>query len=134
MSKDRGIGDADWINDYVGIPYEVGGRTTDGIDCYGLVCKVYQEVLSVTLPDWVLDDEIDFDSKRGCWSSIDQPVDFCILHNTRTGGLPDHFALYVAGGVLSAGAGGSFYTTLDNYLSKNNNTSYGVYDISEDLH
>jgi len=131
---DKGIGSGQWINDYVGIPYEVGGRSTDGIDCYGLVCKVYQEVLSVKLPDWVLDDEIDFDGKRGCWSSIDQPVDFCILRSPRLGGIPDHFALYVAGGVLSAGAGGSFYTTLDNYLSKNNNTSYGVYDISGDLH
>ena len=46
----------------------------------------------------------------------------------------DHFAIYVAGGVLSAGAGGSFYTTLSNYLSKNNNAIYGVYDIAEDLH
>lgn len=30
----------DWANDYVGIPYRLGGRDHDGVDCYGLVYLV----------------------------------------------------------------------------------------------
>ena len=130
MTEEKGIGDSDWINDYIGIPYEVGGRNSGAIDCYGLVCKVYHEMLGVELPDWVLDDEIDFGGERGSWTGIDKPVDFCILRSARLGGVPDHFALYVGGGVLSAGQGGSLFTTLNNYLSKNGSTTYGVYTIS----
>ena len=134
MTEDRSIGGSGWINDYVGIPYEVGGRNSGAIDCYGLVCKVYYEMLGVELPDWVLDDEIDFGGGRGSWISIDQPVDFCILLSARLGGVPDHFALYVGGGVLSAAQGGSMFTTLENYLSKSGTTTYGVYQISGGSH
>ena len=134
MTTEKGIGDSQWINDYIGIPYEVGGRDSSGIDCYGLVCKVYYEMLGVNLPDWMVDDEIDFNSERGSWRGIDQPVDFCILRSTRLGGVPDHFGLYVGGGVLSAGPAGTMFTTLDNYLSKNGKTTYGLYDITGGSH
>ena len=131
---ERGIGSAQWVNNYVGLPYQIGGRSTDGIDCYGLVCKVYAEILGVQLPDWVIDDEVDFDGERGRWSCVDQPFDFCILRSARVGGMPDHFALFVAGGVLSAGPGLSTFTTLDNYLSKSGKTTYGIYHLEGDLH
>lgn len=41
-----------WTNDYVGIPFSLDGRTRDGLDCWGLVCLVYQEQHGVTIPSY----------------------------------------------------------------------------------
>ena len=123
-----------WIDDYVGIPFEIGGRSLRGLDCYGLVWKVYRDILGVSLPDWVTEEDIDWDGARGSWVSLDRPIDFCLLRSARTGGIPDHFGLYISRGVLTAGRGGSMFITLDNYLSKHPRTTFGVYKLAEDVH
>ena len=38
------------LNEYVGLPFRLGGRTRDGIDCYGLLRLVYSEQLGIELP------------------------------------------------------------------------------------
>ncbi|MCS7188319.1 MAG: C40 family peptidase [Bacteroidia bacterium] len=35
---------------YIGVPYKYGGTDKKGIDCSGLVCRVYQEALQLSLP------------------------------------------------------------------------------------
>lgn len=39
-----------WATQYIGLKYDLGGRTREGLDCWGLVCLAYQEQLSVELP------------------------------------------------------------------------------------
>lgn len=39
-----------WINQYIGIPYKIGGEDRNGIDCYGLVYLVMREQFNVLLP------------------------------------------------------------------------------------
>jgi cell wall-associated NlpC family hydrolase len=41
-----------WATQYVGLPYVAGGRTHDGIDCWGLINLVWSEQLGVTLPPY----------------------------------------------------------------------------------
>ncbi|MGK7664264.1 MULTISPECIES: C40 family peptidase [unclassified Marinovum] len=43
----------DWINRFVGIPYEEFGRTRLGCDCWGLACVIYQEELGISLPEYL---------------------------------------------------------------------------------
>lgn len=41
-----------WASAYVGIPYVPGGRTREGLDCWGLLRLVYAEELGVALPSY----------------------------------------------------------------------------------
>ena len=40
------------IADYVGLPFAPRGRGRDGVDCWGLVCLVYAELLARPLPSY----------------------------------------------------------------------------------
>lgn len=43
-------------NKYVGIPYVHKGRSTSGLDCYGLILLVYREEFGIMLCDYLYDD------------------------------------------------------------------------------
>jgi hypothetical protein len=38
------------VNSYLGLPYKLGGTTRKGIDCSGLVQRVYRDVFGIMLP------------------------------------------------------------------------------------
>lgn len=40
------------FENYVGIPWRDGGRTREGLDCWGLFRLVYAEVLGIDLPSY----------------------------------------------------------------------------------
>ena len=42
-----------WASSYVGIPFDIGGRSKIvGLDCWGLVCVVYAEQYEIELPKY----------------------------------------------------------------------------------
>ena len=72
-----------WANNYIGIPFKYKGRTTDGIDCWGLVRLIYSNEYNITLPSFSSDySENDYDRiselivqyKEG-WEPIEKPVE-----------------------------------------------------------
>ena len=38
-----------WASDYVGLPYEGGGRTREGLDCYGLLALVMKDQFGIEI-------------------------------------------------------------------------------------
>jgi cell wall-associated NlpC family hydrolase len=43
---------ASWSRRYVGIPFKDGGRTLDGLDCYGLLVAVYRDEFHIEVPSY----------------------------------------------------------------------------------
>lgn len=41
-----------WVNRWIGAPFAHDGRTTAGVDCYGLVVRFYADLFGIILPDW----------------------------------------------------------------------------------
>lgn len=39
-----------WVRNYINIPFEDGGRSSKGCDCWGLACIVYSEQFATNLP------------------------------------------------------------------------------------
>lgn len=130
---EHGIGSMHWVQDFVGIPYEQLGRSTIGIDCWGLVSLVYKARLAIALPDWAVDDEIDWDNTVGKWEVIEHPINFSLIRTSYTGLVPDHWGIYVGGGVLSADRPMSSFASFDQYMQRHPNSEVGVFKINEDI-
>ena len=41
-----------WASGYIGLPYSVGGRTREGVDCWGLYQMIFNEQSGRTIPSY----------------------------------------------------------------------------------
>jgi len=107
-----GLGNARWLNDYIGIPYTYGGRSMAGVDCFGLAILIYKNEYGIDLPDWYLD-EVDLTGRHEAISSVvcsgsfeetDEPKDgdFAFCYRTR---MAHHVGLHFARGIIHAESG-----------------------------
>lgn len=102
----------DWVNGYIGLPYQVNGRGPHAYDCYGLVQAVLRDQRNVFLPDYAdLNDDtaqtVAIAITRGLASQlrhsnvahVSEPDDYdiAVFKGTR---LAFHVGLYIAGGLL----------------------------------
>jgi len=110
----------DWINDYIGIPYECNGRGPGVFDCYGLVIDIYKKQLGIDLPDWLVDDTAQSTAMRAITGAVAGVIDDGKARQVENGKYEDfnivvltrhqmahHVGLYIAGGVLHTKQGGA---------------------------
>ena len=124
---------AQWLNNYIGIPYKWGGRSRDAVDCYGLVVLIYKDKYGVELPDWA-GTEFDFRDRAsaiedvvcgGDFSPKTNPCnsDFVVCYRRSAA---YHIGLYYNGGVIHAADGiGSVYEPLRRFRANYNRVEYG---------
>lgn len=96
----------DDVNDYVGIPWQLGGFTKSGADCWGLCLMVCQQCFGVKIPIYLgscaegdhLAEIINTESSGSSWQRIDspQPGDVCIMR-VPVSNRPEHIGVYVGG-------------------------------------
>lgn len=76
-----------WSNNYIGIPFKAKGRTTEGIDCWGLARLIYKNEYGISLPSFSEDyegtdtermEDLIAQYKEG-WESISEPEEGSIV-------------------------------------------------------
>ena len=130
------IGGYSWLNNYIGIPYKVGARGPDELDCYGLVKVVYADLYDITLPDWLTDD-IDLKERDGLFQQFlkannwtenypDQPPDDGDIVICSGRFLDNHIGVYFGGGVLHCREGsGCVYEPLTRFAAQFHKLEFG---------
>jgi len=76
-----------WATKYIGLPFLLGGRSREGLDCWGLVQLVYQEELNESLPVFpgiaeenVLSHSRDIARESELmWKELPHPDDLCAV-------------------------------------------------------
>lgn len=96
-----------WSFPYVGIPWESGGRTRAGVDCWGLVRVIYSEIKGIDLRSFdkdyydaeereVIRKIIEGEAYSGAWRAVDlsNAREFDVLL-FRCFGEPSHLGIIV---------------------------------------
>ena len=88
------------IDNYIGAPWKIHGRTPAGIDCYGLLIVYYRLVLNIELPDFIYDDVNEKQRlialHRTNWIQVKEPEEHCAVLMTRRDE-PWHIGIYLVG-------------------------------------
>lgn len=72
-----------WVSSYVGLTYKSGGRTRNGLDCWGLVRLVLAEQCNLSLPSHTVTIDIEKAVRRAVasadWFKVEQPKAFDVV-------------------------------------------------------
>lgn len=93
------------FSDLLGIPYRERGRTTEGVDCWGLVCLFHRK-LGVDIPDYLATYKSSSDmegvgeaitEQKQNWLKVDEP-EFGDVLVFNICGFPCHVGVYIGSG------------------------------------
>lgn len=112
MTNTRAGASHHWAIEYIGKPWENGGRGPVAFDCWGLLWFIYRKNLGIELPSYPNTDAkgltlvrqlIKDEASGGDWKRIAQPVNYCGVRLS-----PSHVGIYLAtdGGLILHAADG----------------------------
>lgn len=81
----------------VGVPFQKGGRSLYGADCWGLVCIAYKSLYNIELPHSALPVDAAISVQL-----LDGPEEGCLVRVVRQMPMAEHWGVYCAGYVLHA--------------------------------
>lgn len=84
-----------WADDYVGLPFKLGGRTREeGLDCWGLVRLVLIEQTGILYPAWRDSTQLQIMDHSNVYRTVKEPkvLDVAIL-NTEVKNKQDEWVL-----------------------------------------
>lgn len=95
-----------WTDKYIGIPFLADGRGMDGLDCWGLVCQIYQQELGISIPsyDGVFNDSTPvkyieiaslMTAQRNIWRKVKGRVNEFDMVSLRTGRHAFHVGIMI---------------------------------------
>ncbi len=104
-----------WINSYVGLPFLDGGRTREGVDCWGLVRLIYDQERCLYLRDYshdydsVLSEKVEelVRQEKGRWMNVQNPQEFDVVA-FNVFGRPTHVGIVVGTGQFLHSPEGDF--------------------------
>ena len=92
----------DIINEFLGAPYKHGGRSIDGLDCYGLIIKVYQrlgcelfDVSEIYGLDWSNERNLFIENCHRQWRRVEAPDLFDVVLLRSKGSCVDHAGIFI---------------------------------------
>jgi len=93
-----------WACKYIGLPYRVGGRDFDGVDCWGLLYLVYRDEFNIHLPLMPGEDLMAKarDMARGeyeGWREVSAPQEGCAVAMSQKE-LLHHVGIWVQGKII----------------------------------
>lgn len=65
----------EWVEEYIGIPYKRHGRDISGLDCWGIVMRVYEDRYGIKLPgyDFLYEEAAEAEEVRALLTGEDFP-------------------------------------------------------------
>jgi cell wall-associated NlpC family hydrolase len=93
----------EWLTDVLAAPYERGGDSPSGFDCWGFVRYAYRMELGFDLPAIIVDTDNWFEvvhalrthQEKASWEEIERPEDLSVAFFAKRGRMPLHVALYL---------------------------------------
>jgi cell wall-associated NlpC family hydrolase len=92
-----------WYKKYLGIPYKLGGRDEKGLDCWGLIIKIFNEEKKTKLFDIENYDEdwswkgkdLFMENYEKQWARIKTPFMFDVVLINNGKGMANHAGVYI---------------------------------------
>ncbi|WP_336747753.1 C40 family peptidase [Aureimonas altamirensis] len=96
------------VGDYIGIPFQDGGRTREGADCWGVLNIFYAEELGIALPSFsdqytTTEDRVALSNvingNMDDWIEVDEPQ-FADAVLIALGGAKTHIGIYIGNNLV----------------------------------
>ena len=92
------------VEEFLGVPFKHGGRGKDGLDCYGLIIKIYEKAgyrlfdVANYAVNWSAEKNLFIENYHMQWQRVENPGLFDVVLFRSKNNIPDHVGVYIGAG------------------------------------